>query len=250
MKLALCSSRTLLFILGFLFLAGTVAVWGLSGYILATYKQINEFSVAYLTWVPAVVMIFVGIIFLVAGISGCVTSCGGKRGCSFTFFIFVFLTFVALVTAIALVFVYKRQIDVMVDQDANMTFNEYGQPGRDGLTNQVNFVQLHLQCCGTDNYTSWEHSPWGLQPNHTHQVPLSCCKNASECLGGHVDRMTNPYKFIFDKGCIEEVKVFLHTNMKYLAGGTIGFLVILFLGMIASCVVLCKKDDNPYFNLA
>lgn len=145
-----------------------MAVWGLSGYILATYKQINSFSVAYLTWLPAVIMIFIGVIFLVAGISGCVTSCGGSRRCSFTvsigsfasqgchcipfalslqFFLFVFLTFVALVTAITLIFVYKRQIDYMVDEDANATFSEYGQPGYDALTKQVDYVQTRVSAC-------------------------------------------------------------------------------------------------------
>jgi len=249
MKIALCSSRTLLFILGLLFLAATVVIWGLGGYILATYKQISQFSVAYLTWVPAIVMIFVGVIFLVAGVSGCVTSCNKNRACSFTFFLFVFLTFVALVTATVMIFVYKRQINDLVIKDSNLTFDGYKQPGQELLTTQVDFVQTHLECCGTDNYTSWEYSTWG-QHNHSHQVPLSCCKNTSECLGGFVDRMKPVDQYIYTNGCIEKVQNFLQRNLRYLAAGTIGFLLLLIVGMIAACVVFCRKEENPYFNLA
>jgi len=249
MKITLCSSRTLLFILGLVFLAATVVTWGLGGYILATYKQISQFSVSSLTWVPAIVMIFVGVIFLVAGVSGCVTSCNKNRICSFTFFLFVFLTFVALITATVLVFVYKGQIDDMVAKDSNMTFDGYKQPGKEELSSQVDFVQSHLLCCGTDNYTSWEYSNWG-QHNHSHQVPLSCCKNNTECLNGNVDRMPRVSDYIYVEGCIPKVREFLQQNLRYLAAGTIGFLLLLFLGMLASCIVFCRKEENPYFNLA
>lgn len=37
----------------------------------------------------------------------------------------------------------------------------------------------------------------------------------------------DPKQYIYTDGCIKAVEAFLQTNMKYLAGGTIGFLLIL-----------------------
>jgi len=247
------SSKTVVGILSVLFLAAAIGMWAMSGYVIATYKHIGQLASAYYTLVPAVVMIFLGIVFLLGAISGLCGAIRENRACSLTFFLFIFLIFALLITAIVLSFVYKREVNDMVQKELAKALDNYGQPKKESTTDQVNWLHHHFRCCGSYNYTAWYTTPWGL--NHTGSgqfVPLSCCKvNESYCFDGNVTAMIpKPSDYIYDNGCVSEVERFLKSNLYYLGAGAIAFLVLLILGMIGSCVVLWKRKENSYFNLS
>lgn len=243
------SSKMVVGILSVLFLAAAIGMWVMGGYVIATYKHIGQLASAYYTLVPAVVMIFVGIVFLLGAISGLCGAIRESRPCSLTFFLFVFLIFALLITAIVLSFVYKREVNAMVEKESTKALNRFGQPGENTTTDQVNWLHKHFYCCGSYNYTYWNATPWGL--NHTGFVPVSCCRNnESECFNGNLTAMgVDPSKYIYNVGCVYEVEKFLKSNLYYLGAGAIAFLVLLILGMVGSCFVLWQRKESSYFNL-
>lgn len=243
------SSKTVVGILSGLFLAAAIGMWVMGGYVIATYKQISTLTSAYYTLVPASVMIVVGVIFLLGAISGFCAACRESRPCSLTFFVFVFLTFVLLITAIALSFVYKREINKVVERESSTTLQKYGLPGQNSTTDQVDYLHRHFKCCGSYNYTSWNSTPYGNQ--HQNHVPLSCCKyNSTMCLDGDLIMMQEKVnEYIYTEGCVGEMERFVKGNLYYLGAGAIAFLVLLILGMVGSCFVLWQRKDTSYFNL-
>lgn len=243
------SSKTVVGILSVLFLAAAIGMWVMGSYVIATYKDISTLASAYYTLVPAAVMIAVGIIFLLCAITGFCAACRDSKGCSLTFFVFVFLIFALLITAIALSFVYKKEVNQVVEKESASALSKYNIS--DSVTKQINYLHKHFHCCGSSNYTSWADTPFGR--NNSHHVPTSCCidgENTTACFDGDLDKMTGKLEaYIYVRGCVGEVEYFLKKNLYYLGAGAVAFLVLLLLGMIGSCVVLWQKKDNSYFNL-
>jgi len=248
MAFAVISSKTVVGCLSVLFLAATIGMWAMGGFVIATYKQYNELASAYYVSVPAGVLIFAGIIFLVGAISGLCMVSRDHKCCSITFFATVFFIFILLITAIALSATYRRQINDMVNKEAKTALDEYTESP--AMKKQVDYLQETFHCCGSYNFTSWENSNFTKQ--NPHHVPLSCCKsrNATECLDGDLDRMNKTESnYIYTNGCVGKVETFLDSNLYYLAAGAVAFLVLLILAMIGSCVVLWQRKDELYSNL-
>jgi len=244
------SSKTVVGLLSVLFLAAAIGMWAMGGYVIATYRNINTLASAYYTLVPAAVMIAIGIIFLLGAISGFCAACRDSKAASLTFFGFIFLTFALLITAIALSFVYKKEINQVVEKESNATLGKYGQEHQNSTTNQIDYLHQNFHCCGSYNYTSWANTPFG-QENPRH-VPLSCCRPqyANATCNGNLDDMKGKEDtYIFTNGCVGEVEKFMKKNLYYLGAGAIAFLVLLLLGMIGSCVVLWQRKETSYFNL-
>jgi len=239
--------------LSVLFLATAIGMWCMGGYVIATFKHFNSLASAYYVSVPAGVMIFAGIIFLVGAISGFFAACRENKCCSLTFFVTVLLIFVLLITAIALSAVYRRQINQMVNNEATSALNKYNLTD-DNSKSQIDYLQQYFKCCGSDNYINWTNTVI-FSKQKPNSVPISCCKvnNATTCLDGKLDNMTEKNHtvsdFIFVQGCVGQVQTFLDNNLYYLAAGAIAFLVLLILAMIGSCVVLWQRKDESYFNL-
>jgi len=248
------SSKTVVGILSVLFLAAAIGMWAMGGYVIATFKNIGNLVNSHYTLVPAGVMILVGIIFLLGAISGFCAACRESRACSLTFFAFVFLTFALLIAAIVLSFVYKKNIHDIVDKEAHEAMDRYNNTLKNDTLKQIDYLQQQMKCCGSYNYTSWRLTPYGVDhPNH---VPLSCCKtmnvtNPTACLDGDLGRMnsTGLATYIYVDGCVGAVEGFIKKNLYYLGAGAIAFLVLLILGMVGSCYVLCQRKESSYFNL-
>jgi tetraspanin-3 len=245
------SSKTVVGLLSVLFLAAAIGMWFMGGYVIATYKRIDTLASAYYTLVPAAVMIAIGIIFVLGAISGFCAACRESRACSLTFFVFVFLIFALLITAIALSFVYKREINKIVERESDVAMKKYGQPKQNSTTDQIDYLHRNFKCCGSFNYTSWNSTPFGLE--HPDHVPLTCCRkdfNESQCLDGDLSQMKDKADvYIYTAGCVGEVEHFMKQNLYYLGAGAIAFLVLLILGMVGSCIVLWQRKETSYFNL-
>jgi len=243
------SSKTVVGILSVLFLAAAVGMWAMGGYVIATYRHISTIASAYYTLVPAAVMVVLGIVFLLGAISGFCAITRENKGCSLTFFLFIFLTFALLITAIILSFVYKKQINQVVEAESNKTMGNYGNVSSP-TTRDIDWLQMNFHCCGSKSYESWTDTPFGHQkPNH---VPVTCCKNQTGCFDGDLGKMnaSGPItKYVYDIGCEYMVEKFLKDNLYYLGAGAIAFLVLLILGMVGSCYVLWQRKDASYFNL-
>jgi len=242
------SSKTVVGLLSVLFLAAAIGMWFMGGYVITTYKHIGQLASAYYTLVPAAVMIVLGIIFLLGAISGFCAACRDSRACSLTFFVFVFLTFALLITAIILSFVYKREVNDIVEKESYGAMQKYNRTGDEATTNQIDWMHGHFHCCGSYNYSSWNTTPYGrAYPDH---VPLTCCLNESDCFDGDLTKMPlDKSHYIYMDGCVGEIETFLKKNLYYLGAGAIAFLVLLLLGMIGSCVVLWRRKELSYADL-
>ena len=84
---------------------------------------------------------------------------------------------------------------------------------------QVDFLQIHLKCCGVLSYIDWENNS---KLNETKSVPDSCCKSPSINCGLNIiqeieieDRETSDVinDDIYRIGCEHESKVVLKKNI-------------------------------------
>ena len=55
----------------------------------------------------------------------------------------------------------------------NSTNDDWSNDGSIYNAEDVDRIQSIMKCCGSQNYTDFEESPWGK--NHTDMAPESCC---------------------------------------------------------------------------
>ncbi|KAL7983673.1 hypothetical protein Chor_000549 [Crotalus horridus] len=90
--------------------------------------------------------------------------------------------------------------------------------GNDEKSRAVDDVQHSLSCCGVQNYTNWNTSPYFSE----HGFPPSCCMNASDCNSMDLRNITIAPTKINQKGCYDLVTSFMETNMGIIAGVAFG----------------------------
>ena len=84
------------------------------------------------------------------------------------------------IAGVVLIFLYRQDLSIYVKDVFDEALKSYGQPNATRLTQNFDFVQWKLQCCGEFNYTDWQHTWWYEQSNAAArwgQVPQSCCVN-------------------------------------------------------------------------
>jgi hypothetical protein len=250
-----CTSKTVLGFLGLLFTLCAFFLWGVSGYVIATYHEYDQFVESQYTLVPAVVAIAVGIVFFFAGILGCCGMFKDNRCILTMFAVFLLALLVLLAAGIGLSVKYKTEIKQSVYNETTRAIHGYSAEEnstsqldefqKTALDKQVDYVQEHLKCCGVDNASNWESTKWGEA--HPGKVPESCCKS-DNCTGPIPLVETSQYHSI---GCYKEVLGVFESNIRYILGTVVAFMVLLSLGVLSS-IVLCflkRKDDSPYFSL-
>ena len=105
---------------------------------------------------------------------------------------------------------------------------------------RIDFLQIHLKCCGINSFTDWENNTVLSQSN---SVPDTCCISPSiNCGSGALDKLvTNQTAHkrgemeneIYLMGCIQRIQVLFKHNCL-----VIGFIVIGILGIQISAIFL------------
>lgn len=188
--------------------------------------------------VPTVSLIFCAVLFFIVGLLGCIGSCKEHKCLLGTFCILITLIAVGLIVSAALSYRYRHKVEDKARTVFQKGMNHYQNSSI--WRNEIDFVQKKFACCGVDNYTSWENTPFGH--SHPDKFPNSCCPNGT-CA------TVNVYK----KGCLPKLKKVFVDHLDIILGTAFGFLGLLVLGIIASCVLLCwrkKNEDVPYVGLA
>ncbi|CAH1796916.1 unnamed protein product, partial [Owenia fusiformis] len=157
------------------------------------------------------------------------------------FFSLLLIILTAMVIAGVLAYVYRDQVKGVIKDGMSDAVNKYGNPNSTAITNEVDYLQQELTCCGIHNYTDWVGSPW--QKSHSNLTyPASCCENK------HCNYTTNGS--LYQKGCFDTLKDEFKNNLAVIAGTATGFAVIQILGMICSCILFCRsREDVPYIGL-
>ena len=105
---------------------------------------------------------------------------------------------------------------------------------------RIDFLQIHLKCCGINSFTDWKNNAVLSQSN---SVPDTCCISPSiNCGSGALDKLvTNQTAHkrgemeneIYLMGCIQRIQVLFKHNCL-----VIGFIVIGILGIQISAIFL------------
>lgn len=230
------TAKAFLTILSVLFWAIAALLFAVGSIVFVQYRHYDDLSDAWYTLIPATILLGVGLLLILIGIVGCVGACKEQRCLLGMFFTVLIVIFAGLLISTILAFVYKQPVSDGIEKGMNDILNEYGNSTE--LTNQMDYIQQELTCCGIHNHSDWKNSNWYKNQNVTKHYPNSCCRNNSYCGPSSED--------LFKDGCFDKVKDLLLGHLTIVAGVAGGILGVLVLGMIFACVLMCNKKDVPY----
>ncbi|XP_040277035.1 tetraspanin-36-like [Bufo bufo] len=237
MGLGVFTSKTFLVLLSLVFVAAAVALGYVGINIIVTYKQYEDFIKNAFVMLPAIIILAVAVLMFIIGLLGCISSiqescCG--LGCFITL---ISIMFAAGVVTLVLGLVYKDKIDPLLQENMNFLFEKYD--GKNVESSAIDFIQHELQCCGIENYTSWENTTW-FQFNHS--VPVSCCKrNETDCQG-KLDALNK----INTEGCEVKLEDVLNRVLGFSMLVILGFAVLELLALISLCIIHRRNVREGY----
>ncbi|XP_046693373.1 tetraspanin 34 isoform X2 [Silurus meridionalis] len=125
-------------------------------------------------------LIAVGAILAIMGFLGCCGAITENKCMLLTFFIIVLLIFIAEVAGAIVVLVFKPLAEEALS-GLNKNFveaikKEYGE--NNDFTSVLNNTMIQLDCCGYNNYTDFEGSPFQTSFN---LFPETCCDEITPC---------------------------------------------------------------------
>lgn len=240
--MATCGSTTskiCLSVIGFIFWGAAAALIFLGAWVYHTYKHFSELTTASLTLVPAGIIIIVGVFLFILGCVGCVAACKENKCLLAVFFALLLIVLTAEVTAGVVGYVFRTDLKKTVKDGLEAALGKYDNTSS-VEKDQIDYLQSELKCCGIMNASDWQNArPWDKKT-----VPDSCCKvtNITQC--DHSLKADN--KDIYKDGCLDKLEKKFERNLVYIAGVAITFAVIQLLGMICSCILLCRSQEVRY----
>ncbi|XP_064619345.1 tetraspanin-3-like [Lineus longissimus] len=229
------TSKFFIALLGLVFWAAAAGLLYLGISVYITYQHYDELSSAYYTLIPASILMGVAVFMFILGLLGCIGGCKESKCVLAVFFTLLMVILLAEIAAGVLGIVYKAGIENNIETGMKSAFGNYSL--EDTLTDEVDYMQNELKCCGLHNYTDWYDTPWGQ--NHTGVLPGSCCGNGTGVVCEPGD--------VYDQGCFDLLKNVFMRYFGIIAGVAVAFAVIQILGMIASCILMCRTKNREGF---
>ncbi|XP_037794555.1 CD63 antigen-like [Penaeus monodon] len=187
---------------------------------------------------PAIGIIILGAIILVVSFFGC---CGAKKENVCMLRTFSFLMVVVLLCEIAAgitVAVMRPQVEELVKKNMDDTMDQYGSP-KNLVTKTWDDLQKNYHCCGTNNYTEWEITPFG---KNVTGVPDTCCKIITAGCG-HGVFSGNKTETIFTDGCYTALNDSAMRNIGAIIGGAVALALLQMVGVwMSHCLVRAVKE--------
>uniref|UniRef100_A0A4W5Q8W5 Tetraspanin n=1 Tax=Hucho hucho TaxID=62062 RepID=A0A4W5Q8W5_9TELE len=201
-------------------------------YVIKSYSNFDNFLQDKYTFIPAGIIIPVGVVMFIIGTVGCcATLRESKVGLSF-FLLVILAIFAAEVTALVFGFRYQSRIKGNLEQSMSDVFMKYD--GENSDTRAVDYLQSQLQCCGVQTYLNWTTTPWFKSINNA--VPISCCKGNNTQCTGKLDQLD----LLNTRGCEGTLVQLLQDVMSYAMLLILGFAITKFFGTLSVCVITCK----------
>ncbi|XP_052522730.1 tetraspanin-1 [Tympanuchus pallidicinctus] len=179
-------------------------------------------------------LIVIGCILVVIGFLGCCSAQKESKCLLMTFFSVVLIIFIAEIAAAVVVLVYTSVAETLLSGLVTPVLKEkYGKD--DALTQIWNVTMNEVHCCGLNNYTDFENSPWYLQNNYT--FPRPCCKSALPCTTAEAarDNVT---------GCFDQILEEIRTNADVVGGVAAGIAALELAAMVVSMYLYCYLDKK------
>lgn len=96
----------------------------------------------------------------------------------FQYFTLLFSLLALEVAGVVLAIMYQQTVRGYVKNMFSDVLDNYGTMNETRMTQNFDYIQYKLQCCGEANYTDWEHTWWyANSPDRIGNVPQSCCAN-------------------------------------------------------------------------
>lgn len=206
----------------------------------------------------ACIMIGVGSFVFFVGFCGC---CGAMRESAIMLGIYVACMVVVLLGEISAgiyVAVEKGNIVTQVRGDLADTVMNYTGNGN----TTIDFLQVQLFCCGSDNYTDYQDSLWfvmqtGPEKNY---VPKTCCRGeGKDAASFQADnylacnreaeakaQSRDTFEQLYSQGCYRSLLNWLDDQSFTLIGVVVGIAVIEIFGILFA-VCLCR-NRSEYFD--
>ncbi|NXK55147.1 TSN1 protein, partial [Chauna torquata] len=189
-------------------------------------------------------LIVIGAILLVIGFLGC---CGAQKESKcllMMFFSVVLIIFIAEIAAAVVALVYTSLAETLLTAVVTPVLKEkYGDD--DKLTHIWNVTMKEVHCCGLNNYTDFENSPWYVKTN---TYPEPCCKDQSPCnesLAAASNLLPHPHPLgCLLQGCFEQILEEIRTNADVVGGVAAGIAALEIAAMVVSMYLYCHLDQK------
>ncbi len=214
-------------------------------------------------------IIALGAFIFVVAFVGCCGAWTENRLMLVIYFIIVLAIFIAQLIGCAVIIAYKDKVDEFVTNQLQDTMDKYyGETATDKYSQGWNSLQVLLECCGTNNYTDWETTPWGINQTYVMiggenvmpMFPATCCKvdNTLDIVSGSYPTPLNLTKcygvgttypdtmFLNTNGCYDSFQEWVKSHALYIGGVGLGLAFLEIFAMVfAMCV--CRgigKDED------
>ncbi|KAB5523511.1 hypothetical protein PHYPO_G00153370 [Pangasianodon hypophthalmus] len=174
-------------------------------------------------------LIVVGSILAIMGFLGCCGAITENKCMLLIFFIIVLIIFIAEVAGAIVVLVFKPLAkDIFVSLNENFVKairKDYGD--QKDFTAVLNNTMIQLKCCGFNNYTDFDGSPF---ESSTKLYPEPCCPGSNKC-----DLSTAESKNV--EGCFNALVELIENNAALLGGVALGIAALEIAAMVVSMVL-------------
>jgi len=227
----------------------TVIFWACAAGLLfvgiSVYREFSEYAAIteYMyTLLPATVIIAVAIFLFIVGLLGCIGAFKEQKVLLGVYFSVLMVVLVAAAVGGVLGYVYRQKVETGLLKGLDKALVEYGDANNTVWTSEIDYMQSELHCCGVNASSDWIGTPWNLQ-DHTKFFPASCCM-VENCT--QTDAATEAYPH----GCYTFAKKQLTDHLGLVATVCAAFALVLLVGMICSCILLCRRNAAlPYSEL-
>ncbi|KAK7116190.1 tetraspanin-3-like [Littorina saxatilis] len=236
------TTKICLLVISLVFWGAAAALCFVSSWVYRTYHDFDHLTEATLTLVPASIVLAVAVFMFLIGLLGCIAVCKESKILLASYFCLIMVVFLGEVVAGVLGYAYREQVKEVVSEGLKKAIDNYNDTV---MQEQMDFVQTELKCCGISNASDWNDSP-AWRANHTDSVvPMSCCfdlsVNTTTCAIGS--------KNMYKEGCLDSLEHKFTTNLVYIASITIAFAIIQILGLISTCILICRTREVKYDRL-
>lgn len=276
MKFAKISSKIVLCII-------TILFWGLAaGFsyigadIFMLYERYGDIFTYLHSVVPAFVLIGAAFLMFLIGVIGICGLFSENRCLLSVYFTLLFSLLCLEIAGVVLTIVYQNTVRGYVKNLFTEVLESYGTMNETRMSQNFDYIQYKLHCCGESNYTDWERTWWYANANdRIGNVPQSCCANfqmhldeetaLTHAIGRNMPTQTkyctatspvpNNLDNYYQEGCLKKLEKILRGRFFYIAVIFLALILIQFTALISTCVLCCcrnvkDRQQPPYINIA
>ncbi|XP_056427453.1 tetraspanin-3-like isoform X2 [Hyla sarda] len=214
------SARLCIGLLSFLFWVSAAALIFAGYFLIILYKRYKPFFVGFHILLPSGFAVTGAVLLVLNGLLGFKISNRGSRCQQGT------------TSGVVLAYVCIHWLDYELTPMQN-AFQQYNGSGM-----FVNKIQKELHCCGLQNYSDWEMTPW-YKYSGNNTVPTSCCNMAYSACTGNITESNE----LYSEGCFVKLQYRLSFYLFWLVWSGIAITGTQVLAVISDGVLMTR---NPF----